>query len=320
MDEVPWRLERPVLDARTVTALIAEQFPDLGVRRVSPLGEGWDCETWLVDDCWVFRFPKRATVQESLARESLLLPVLAERIDLRLPVPEWVGTPCERFPFVFSGYRLVPGRPRDWSSRPAQPPAAFESDFIGFLNDLHGSTAVVQDALSAAGESYPADYAPIHWAAELMRVRDVLRGRLGPETLAAVKPLLAGEVAPPAPFAGDPVLLHFDLAEDHVLMDDSTGRILGVIDWADAGFGDPAVDFIEATMWLGPDFLERVLAAYRHPVDDGFRDRVRYGATVVALLNCAYAVQRGDAVRAARRQQHLETVMLPAGELRSWHW
>lgn len=317
MAEAPWRLERAVLDAGAVKALLAEQVPDLDVSSVSRLGEGWDCEAWLVDDHWVFRFPKRQEVQVSLAREAVLLPVLAERLDVRLPVAEWSGKPCERFPYTFYGYRLVPGQTWDWSVRPTTRLVTFESRFMGFLNRLHGSTAAARGALREAGEML-ADSIPLDWVAELERVRDLLEGRLRAETLAVVAPLLAGEVAAPAPFVGDPVLLHYDLSEDHVFMDDATGQILGVIDWADAGFGDPAMDFIEATIWLGPEFLERVLAAYRHPVDAGFQDRVRYGASVVALLNLAFAVERGDALRAARRQHHFENVMLPGGELMSW--
>lgn len=317
MADAPWRLERPVLDAGTVEALLAEQFPDLGLSRAERLGEGWDCETWLLDDAWVFRFPKREEVQQSLAREAVLLPVLKDRVDLRLPDPQWFGQPGDLFPFSFFGYRLVPGRTWDWSARPALPLATFESDFIGFLNVLHGSTSAARRAFRDLGMAFADEEAPLDWAAELGRVRELLEGRLQSGTLAAVAPLLAGEVAPP-PFAGDPVLLHFDLAEDHVFMDEITAKIRGVIDWADAGLGDPAMDFVEATIWLGPAFLERVLAGYRHSVDAGFRDRVRYGAGVVALLNLAYAVERGDERRAARRQHHLEAVMLPAGELMSW--
>ncbi|MCC5887931.1 MAG: phosphotransferase [Gammaproteobacteria bacterium] len=318
MDAVPWRLERPALDAAAVRRLLHAQFPDLAAESVSRLGEGWDCETWLIDDAWVFRFPKRESVQASLAREALLLPILAERLHIRLPVPEWSGRPDASFPFAFAGYRPVPGRTWNWSARPARRLAAFETDFVAFLNGLHGSTAEARRALAQTGGSYPEDYAPIDWAAELARVRHLLTERLGPETLALVAPLLAGNLPPPDAFRGEGVLLHFDLSEDHVFMDDA-GRVLGVIDWADAGFGDPAVDFIEATIWLGPEFLDRALAEYRHPVDAEFRRRVGYGASVVALLNLAYAVERGDAQRAARRQQHLETVMRAAGELTSWH-
>ena len=38
-----------------------------------------------------------------------------------------------------------------------------------------------------------------------------------------------------------PVLLHADLGPEHLLVRD--GRLVGVIDWGDARFGDPALDY-----------------------------------------------------------------------------
>ncbi len=310
MGDAPWRTERASLDEASVRALLAVQFPELTVTHVERLGEGWDCETWLVDSTWVFRFPKRAEVQPSLARERALLPLLAKRLPVRVPVPEWIGESGALFPFDFSGYRLVPGRTWDWARRPEQPLSAFEDDLVRLLNVLHGITALARQALG--DEAHLEAHAPMDWHAELLRVRPVLEAHFAVDSRLAALLDAASEV--PEPFAGTPVLLHYDLAEDHVLMDDA-GRILGLIDWADAGIGDPAVDMIEPTAWLGPAFLERLLARYAHPVDAGLRHRVRYGAGLLALLNLAYALERGNADRAARLQRHLLEVMLPNGEL-----
>lgn len=324
MEQEPWQRQRAALDGDAVRALLAAQFPALRLQSVQPLGEGWDCETWLVDGTVVFRFPKRAEVQASLEREGVLLPLLQQEferagLEVVLPVPRWQGQASERFPYVFAGYRLVPGRSRNWSLRPSTVLSAFEDDLLRFLEVLHGCTAKAEAVLADHDLSYPVDYAPLDWQAELRRVGPTLQARLSAAALEVVTPLLRGEVEPPPPFAGEPRLLHFDLAEEHVLMDPVGGGITGIIDWADAGFGDPAIDFIEPTIWLGPAFLERAVARYGHPLDAGFRNRVRYGAAVVALLNAAYGYQRGDEALGRRRQRHLEAVMLPAGELGSWH-
>ncbi len=314
---VPWRLERAPLTAPAVRALLADRFHGLALDAVVPLGEGWDCETWLVDDTWVFRFPKRAEVQPSLQRECAMLPLLGERLPVRVPVPEWQGEPAADFPFAFFGYRLIPGRALDWAERPSQPLETFEADFAALLNALHGSTAAARVAVAGVEQNYPESYAPLDWHAELLRVRPTLEAHLSDRALAATAALVNGRIEPPPAYPGDAVLLHYDLCGDHVLMAADSGRILGVIDWADAGFGDPAIDLIEATLWLGPAFLERFLARYDHPVDPGLRTRVRYGASVIALLNVAYAIERGQEQLAQRRRRHLEETMLPRGELYS---
>lgn len=312
---MPWRLERAPLTETAVRALLAARFSALVLDTVVPLGEGWDCETWLVDGTWVFRFPKRSGVQPSLRRECAILPLLGERLPARVPVPEWRGEPAADFPFEFFGYRLVPGTAWDWAARPSQPLETFETDFATLLNALHGSTAAARAALAGVGQSYPENYAPLDWHAELLRVRPTLEAHLSERALAATAALVNGRIEPPPAYPGDAVLLHYDLCGDHVLMAADSGRILGVIDWADAGFGDPAIDLIEATLWLGPAFLERFLSRYAHPVDPGLRARVRYGASVIALLNVAYAIERGQEQLAQRRRRHLEETMLPRGEL-----
>ena len=314
VDEVPWRTDRQALDAPRVRALLAEQFPDLKLREVARLGAGWDFETWEVDAEWVFRFPKRAEVEASMAREAELLPLLARHLEVRLPVPEWMGEPSAQFPFGFCGYRLVPGRAWDWTERPKKPLIAFEDSLVGLLNGLHGLAPAARALLAGAGRMPPEDVSPLDWRLELVRVRGLLEANLESAVFARALPLIDGSLTPPPAFAGAPVLLHYDLAEPHLLLDDDRGNILGVIDWSDAGFGDPVMDFIEPVIWLGPDFLERVLARYVHPVDAGFRARVRHGASVIALLNLAYAVEQGDALRAGRRRCHLEGVLVPNGE------
>jgi hypothetical protein len=42
--------------------LIGEQSPELELRSLRLLGEGWDNTVWRVDDDRVFRFPRRAVV------------------------------------------------------------------------------------------------------------------------------------------------------------------------------------------------------------------------------------------------------------------
>ena len=58
-----------VVDEPQARALIGERFPQLAPRTLRLLGEGWDSTVWLVDDRWVFRFPRREVVIAGLRRE-----------------------------------------------------------------------------------------------------------------------------------------------------------------------------------------------------------------------------------------------------------
>lgn len=96
------------VDAALVARLLG-RFPGVAGRTVRRLSEGWDRSVWLVDDQWVFGFPRRAAVLPGLAREIEFLPRLAPLLPLAVPVPTFIGEPADGFPWPFWGAPFVPG-------------------------------------------------------------------------------------------------------------------------------------------------------------------------------------------------------------------
>ncbi len=66
-------------------------------------------------------------------------------------------------------------------------------------------------------------------------------------------------------------------------MNPATGRITGLIDFDDASWGDPALDFVALRAAMGVAFTDAMAAAYMLPVDSGFRGRVNFMARVKSL-------------------------------------
>ncbi len=67
-------------------------------------------------------------------------------------------------------------------------------------------------------------------------------GYLDPQTARWLR-RWTGRLADELP-GGDPeVLVHGDIAAQNILVDPATGALEGVVDWGDAGWGDPAVEF-----------------------------------------------------------------------------
>jgi aminoglycoside phosphotransferase (APT) family kinase protein len=196
-------------------ALIAEA---LGHRPTTTrlVDEGYDFEIAIVDDEWVFRFPRRSQVNEALELEIVLLPVLARALPVEVPRFEYIS----REP-LFVSYRLIRGAP--------------------LVNEDGDGVRALLDALHAIDFSdLPLE--PVDWVeayrsqcAEFERVVVPLFGR--DERMRAEQ--LFVEVETLVGF--EPRLLHADLGPAHVLVRD--GRIAGVIDWADMRVGDPALDY-----------------------------------------------------------------------------
>jgi hypothetical protein len=63
-----WRAE-VVVDAALARKLLA-QFPELTVESLRPLAEGWDRTVWLVNEHWVFGFPRARADGAAAARAA----------------------------------------------------------------------------------------------------------------------------------------------------------------------------------------------------------------------------------------------------------
>jgi aminoglycoside phosphotransferase (APT) family kinase protein len=180
------------------------------------IDEGYDFEVCVVDDEWLFRFPRRADVAVALEREIEVLPVLAAALPVAVPTFEHVSRDP---PFV--AYRVIDGRP------------LVDEDATGvhaFLEALHG--------LEVSG-------LPVERPDWVGSYRDQCAefGRL-------VLPLLDADLRGEAERLFDdvetlvgfePSLVHADLGPAHLLVREK--RLVGVIDWCDMRIGDPAIDY-----------------------------------------------------------------------------
>jgi aminoglycoside phosphotransferase (APT) family kinase protein len=89
---VPVWTAEVVIDEGLVRRLLA-QFPELEIRSLRRLAEGWDNSVWVVDERFAFRFPRRAIAIPGIEREIAVLPTLAPLLPLPVPCPVFVGDP-----------------------------------------------------------------------------------------------------------------------------------------------------------------------------------------------------------------------------------
>ncbi len=285
-----WDAEH-ALDASAARALLAGQFPELALESVVPLGIGFDNTVYLVDGAWVFRFPRRQVAVPLIDRELAVLPGLAPRLPLAVPVPELLGVPADGYPWPFWGSRPVPGVELAEARLPDAGRHALAVQVGGFLRALH-------DPQVAHDLGGPLPHDPMRRGTPSTRgpmAREALdrlaaRGtwdaasgldrQIG-DVIAAADPL-------PAP-TGEPVLVHGDLHLRH-LMVGADGRAAGVIDWGDCCLADPALDLSLAYgAFVGPA-RAALLSAYGRPVDEERELRAR----LLALWLCAALADYAD--------------------------
>ncbi len=286
----PWAAEIE-LTAERASELVAEQFPQLRAPSPAPLGEGWDNAAFLVNGAWVFRFPRRAVAARLIETEARILPLIAPRLPLRVPVPSFVATPTAEYPWPFLGYAVLPGTPLSRSRLRGRDEAACASGLGEFLRALH---AIDAQPLVAAG--LPGDTIG-RLDHERMRPKFVERlcalQAAGLVRDGAALTAFLDRIAPVGPRPDRLAVVHGDLYARHVLVDERL-RPAGVIDWGDVHRGDPALDLAFAFSAISRRARGAFFAAYG-AVDPRTLELARYRALYHSAMVAHYGLRIGDA-------------------------
>jgi aminoglycoside phosphotransferase (APT) family kinase protein len=276
-----WAPEHEVT-AELAGTLIGRRFRGLRGAPVERLATGWDNTVFLVGGEWVFRFPRRRIAVAGVERELAVLPVLAPRLPLPVPVPRFAGEPGDDFPWPFWGARRIPGRELADVRPPGGHRVALAAETGAFLRALH-DPALAREAGSGLPLDPMARADPPARASRTFGRLDALAALGVWERDPAVEEFLSAALGHRAP-GGDPVIVHGDLHVRHLLLDPG-GRAAGVIDWGDVCLADPAVDLSLAYAGFAGAARAAFLAAYG-PVPE---DRAAAARTLALNLSATLA-------------------------------
>lgn len=262
------------MTAELVRELLRDQHPDLADRPVRLGARGWDNQLWRLGDDLAVRLPWATQSADALLlEEHAWLPVLAPCLPLRIPVPQRLGEPSERFPRPWIVTTWVPGEPADRA--PATRAADAADALAGFLTALH------VPAPDAAPVGRFGRGGPLSGLSEDLISTLVSAAGQGlipePEAVLAVW----GDAVAAPEWAGPPLWIHGDLHPANVLTAD--GTICGVIDFGDLCSGDPACDLAAAWVLLPDDAVDRFHDSYGRSTDSATLRRARGWAVRQAL-------------------------------------
>jgi aminoglycoside phosphotransferase (APT) family kinase protein len=124
------------ITADLIAELLREQHPDLAGLPLTFGARGWDNQLWRLGDDLAVRLPwATQNAGELLLKEHALLPAIAPRLPLRIPVPQRLGQPSWRFPRPWIVTTWVAGEPADRA--PATRGAEAADTLAAFLAALH---------------------------------------------------------------------------------------------------------------------------------------------------------------------------------------
>ena len=286
--------------------------PQLELHGLEVIETGWDSRVLravtTVGDRWIFRFPRRADVLADLARERTLLAAL--RDVLPVAVPHWQVHTTVGVQLVI-GYPELAGFPAaeeprgdgDFEFRiTLPPPAVYTSGLARTLAALH----------RLAPPGLP-----------LVRTDDLRRRAaetLGEADDVAVPPVLLDYwrswIGDDRSWTFEPTLTHGDVHPGHTMIDD-TGALVGLIDWTDSGWGDPASDFVDPRHAFGPAFGTELLDQYAvsggRP--DGVLERVIRRQSFGSLSAARFGIEQGrpELTRRAMERMDAQAARIASG-------
>lgn len=284
----PWVAEHALSDD-LARSLVETQFPSLAPTRLERLGVGWDNTAYLANGEWVFRFPRRAIAVELLETERRLLPVLAARLPVAVPAPTLIGRADDRFPWPFTGYRMLEGRTACAARLGDAQRTSAAVPLARFLAALHGVDHREARAIGAPADTMRRLDVAYRAPSVVKRLEQCVRHGL----IDDARPWLRLVDATPTSWTpGASTLVHGDFYARHLLVDE-TGLPVGVIDWGDVHVGDRAADLAIVHGFL-PAAAHTLFRDAYGPVDDDTWAIARFRALLYAVKLLAYGHDVGD--------------------------
>ena len=272
IQQLPWSAEYE-LDATQVSTVIARNT-DLSVTTVRFLGEGWDFYNWLVNDLWVFRFPKRHSDIDTLIHERRI----TKQLHLSVETPRfeyWVDRPIG-FHKPFAGYPYLPGTPLIHLTHEAVDLASIGKTLGEVLTQLH--------SLSLTRPLVPVDPLSL-WREGFDEIVTKAKSDLDIEVEQKVREALSSYRFRER--TNHQVTTHNDLGVEHILMSDHT-TVAALIDWADSATANGFVDFAGIWAWGGDEALRATIDHYCvEPNREDFA-QIRVHGLCYALEQIAY--------------------------------
>jgi hypothetical protein len=234
---------------QNLRATIIDAFPEHTSANFSLLTAGWDSFAVDVNDRLIFKFPRHAAAETRLKTEARLLAVVRPAVTMRVP-----DLALHPGPPLFSLHAKLPGEhllAEHYERLPIEARQRLAADMAVFYAELH---RLDPRRLEAAGAGPiglwlpPDEILRLAWPLLPLELQNYAE-----RTIAAWERM-----------AGDPHGTTYGFFDGHgwnMAFDHAAGRLNGIYDFGDSGFGPLHHEFIHIN-WISPDLAERVIAEY----------------------------------------------------------
>ncbi|WP_454848787.1 phosphotransferase family protein [Rhizobium binxianense] len=237
------------LNASEFRSLIVRLFPDLTGAAFRLMTMGWDSMAIDVDDRLIFKFPRNENAERALLKEAALLTLI--RPSLSMAVPDMR---IHDGPPIFSSHAKLQGEhllAEDYEGLSGEARRRLGDDLARFYAELHCLEA---DRIRASGAEQIKPW----------RSPEEVRARALPVLPSDIRDYAQGvisdfEALPPDPYGN--TYGFFDGHGWNMAFDHAQGRLNGLYDFADSGFGPLHQEFVYSN-FISPDLTGRIISEY----------------------------------------------------------
>ncbi|GHO85280.1 phosphotransferase family protein [Dictyobacter formicarum] len=270
---------------------ICRSYPELSVDNMKFVQHGQNNDVLIVNDEFIFRFPKYRAGLRQLEIEVALLRFLRNIIMLPIPQILFDNLSAQTIGEAFVGYRMLAGQP------------FWRQTFLAItdeetLDRLARQLALfLQQLHSIPVSTLPADALPLfNTYAECLDIYTRMHERCFPFMRAKARKQVSDHferfLAESDNFSFAPVLKHGDFGDSNILYSAEQRSISGVIDFGGMGLGDPAYDFAGLLSCYGEPFVRRCITVY--PEVAQFWGRITFYQGTFALLEALFGLENND--------------------------
>jgi aminoglycoside 2''-phosphotransferase len=265
---------------------IHEIAPEIDVRSLRLNEDGLINDVVVVNEEFVFRFPKHEYGFKHFKSEIKILRLLEGRLTLAIPSPFYVGEDC-------MAYRMIPGetlRPDLLLRMPGDDQQAIADQLAQFFSELHGFPLEEAEGLGLPLADALMKYEG--WVKAYERIREKVFPLLIPYLRDSLTEHFETHLAARENFEYELRMVDTDVPPYHIMFDREGQRVSGIIDFGCAGLGDPAIDLGVIMYNYGESFLRRLYRTY--PEAEGYQKRARFYAGAIEARWLLTGIETGN--------------------------
>lgn len=249
--------EQTIQINEVIASQLIEAQQHLKVHSISFLDQGWDNLVYCVNDELIFRFPRREFGVLCMENEIALTPYIQQHVSFPLSASTWIGTPTKQYPYAYSGYRMLSGKPLCEANHTLIDDEDFAITLATWLKELH-AISVTETHIASVKGGYEWKLNVAH---RLARCQENLEKYALFFAEARFKQnILLDTIHFLSQWHFDEMkhsFVHGDLYSRHIIVNPETLLPSGLIDWGDVHIGHPGVDLSS-----GMIFTKRAMANF----------------------------------------------------------